>query len=373
MRISLARRTLLHDWRRFAAAIAALALSGMLMLVQLGLMYGMFDTFTVVMRKAHADLWVTSPDVESFELSLDVPARFEGRFWAHPDVLDVAPLGQTQGVWRRGAIKQVAQIIEVPTRADSAASLDGFTPDLLAALREPGAVVLDRVDAGKLGARAGEFAEINSHRVHVVGTVEGYRAAFGAYVFASHATMRFLGADEWANPYYLLRLRDPARAQIVREQLRPRDASAPYTVWLPADLAHQSQLYWLLDSGSGVSFGFSVVIALLVGLGVTSQTLRGAVLGQLRELAALRALGIGVARLRGLVVEQAAWVGVAGVGVMLVLTAALWSLAHIVHVALSFPIWTVIGAILFVIFIALGSSVASMGVLYRTQPAELLR
>lgn len=373
MAISLARRTLWHDRRRFTAAIAALALSGLLMLVQVGLMFGMFDTFTVMITKSRADLWVTSPEVLSFEFSLDVPARFEGRFWSHPDVVDVSAFVQTGGEWRRGAIRQFATVIQVPPRVDSAASLAGFTPSLLEKLREPGTVVVDRVDAGKLGVKVGDLAEINSRRIRVVGLVDGYRAAVGAYVFASPSTLRLIGDDESANPFYLLRLRDSARKRIVRDELQPRDAVAPYSVWLKEDLARVSQQFWLLESGSGVSFAFSGLIAVLVGLGVTSQTLRGAVLGQLHELAALRALGVGVTQLRRVVMALAAWIGLLGILFMGILTLALWCLAQFVHVALSFPLWTLLTAAGFVLLIALAAGIASTAVLYRTQPADLLR
>ena len=82
---------------------------------------------------------------------------------------------------------------------------------------------------------------------------------------------------------------------------------------------------------------------------------------------------MGAAKLRGFVVEQALWVGVMGVAVMAALTLALWCLARIVHVALSFPAWTLVAAAGFVLLIALVASLASIGVLYKTQPADLLR
>src|SRR6185436_8783627 len=106
-----------------------------------------------------------------------------------------------------------------------------------------------------------------------------------------------------------------------------------------ADLATQSKLYWGVESGSGVACAVSAVIAVRVGLFIRSQTCRGAVLAQLRELAALRALGVGAAKLRGFVVEQALWVAVMGVAVMAAMPLALWCLSRVVHVALSFPAW----------------------------------
>ena len=61
-KVSIARRTLIYDWRRYAAAVAALGLSGLLMLAQIGLLFGQFATFTVTLRQSNADLIVTSGD-----------------------------------------------------------------------------------------------------------------------------------------------------------------------------------------------------------------------------------------------------------------------------------------------------------------------
>jgi putative ABC transport system permease protein len=373
MAVSLARRTLVHEWRRFTAAIAALALAGLLILVQVALTFGMFDTYTVTINRANADLWVTSPDVQSFDSSMDVAERFEGRFWAHPDIAEVATVSQLFGTWRAGTIQQQVMVIGLPERTESPANLLGFTAQMLAALREPGSIYVDRADANKLGVRPGDFAEINRNRVRVIGLVDGYRSAFGAYAFASRATLRLLGDDQSATPFYLLTVRDGVDPRRVRDSLRPHDAAAPYTVWLAADLIHTSQNFWLLESGSGASFAFSGFIALLVGMGVTSQTLRGAVLSQLRELAALRALGVGAASLRAVVVEQAAWVGLVAVISMLALSGVSWLIGHATAVALRFPLWTLVAGSVGVVVIALISSLFAIRALYRSEPVELLR
>ncbi len=64
----------------------------------------------------------------------------------------------------------------------------------------------------------------------------------------------------------------------------------------------------------GLLLGFSIFLAVLIGIGVTSQTLRGAILSNIREFASLRALGISMGSLRLIVMELSFWVGVAGLG-----------------------------------------------------------
>ena len=57
----------------------------------------------------------------------------------------------------------------------------------------------------------------------------------------------------------------------------------------------------------------TMVLALLVGLAVTSETLYAAVLAQSKEFAVLEALGIHRRHVGGLVLAQSFWLGVGGI------------------------------------------------------------
>jgi putative ABC transport system permease protein len=56
--ISLARLTLLREWRRFMPAILAVGFAGLLVLMQLVLLLGIFRTVSVYIDRSSADLWV---------------------------------------------------------------------------------------------------------------------------------------------------------------------------------------------------------------------------------------------------------------------------------------------------------------------------
>ena len=137
-------------------------------------------------------------------------------------------------------------------------------------------------------------------------------------------------------------------------------------------LSTLSQTYWLMESGTGVGFLFSTLLGLAVGVAITSQTLSAAVLGSLREYATLRALGVPLAALRAVVLEQSFWIGLAGLAVTAIAAALLLSAAASV-VAVAVPWWAAVGTAAFTLLVALGSGMLSLGPLLKTEPAELLR
>lgn len=374
--VSLARQSLLYEWRRFAAAILTLAFSGLLILIQVGLLLGQLDSFTLPIRRARADLWVTAPNVSSWEQSTIVATRSEGRFWTHPGVVDVQEMGLGQGEWRTGDGKrQSVMVIGVGVQRGSLSEMEGFAPETLAILARPDTVVIDRTDAEKLGASIGGTAEISGVKVTIGGFVRSFRSNVMPLVFASQATLRHLNQD-WSGygpPYFLLKLDPLFDPAAVRDELKANGGTQAYDVATPNDLVFRSGQFWLEESGSGTSFAFSMLLAMFVGVGVTSQTLRGAITASLKEYAALRALGVKVARLRGIVLEQSLWVALAGIALMGIAAGALAALAWTAGIPLSMPWWISLPTALFVALIAGLSGMLSLSVLYRSEPADLLR
>lgn len=376
-RVSLARASLRHEWKRYLAAVLAVAFAGLLVIVQLGLLIGMFATSTQVVDKARADLWVVEGKTQSFDLARAMPARIEMRLRAHPEVVTVQTLAFAGGDWRGpGGGKVLVMVTGFDVTDGSLGLPHDFDPATRRALREVGAVVVDEVDLGKLGVAIGDTAEINGRRVRVVGTTSGMRAIGGANIFASKATVASLSAAEKGpetEGYFLIRLADPSRIETVQRELQALSLPEEFLVLRPDELSAMTQLYWLVESGAGAGFGFSAVLGLLVGVAITSQTLRGALLASIREYATLRALGVPARALRRVVMEQSFWVGVAGLVVTALTTWAVAALADAATVAVAFPWWTIAGTALFTVSVALVSGLFSLGPLYRTEPAELLR
>ncbi len=376
-RVSLARRSLVYEWKRYLAAVLAVAFSGLLVLVQLGLLLGMFRTFTAVVDQANADLWVVEGRTESFDLAREMPRRYEMRLRTHPEVESVQPMAFGWTDWRRpDGGKATIYVIGLDVGPGSLSLPRSFDERLRRALEPAGSVVVDAADLGKLGVKIGDVAEVSGHRVRVAGITHGMRAIGGANVFLSRETAATVLGDGFSgdrSAYFLLRLRDPARAEAVKRALQPAGEPPPYQVLRPAELSALSQAYWVRESGAGTSFAFSTLLGLVVGIVITSQTLRGAILAALREYATLRALGVPLGALRAVVLEQAFWVGVAGIALTAVLTAVVVALATWWSIPIALPLWSVATAVVLTLAVALLSGLLALAPLRRTEPAELLR
>ena len=377
MIVSLARASLIHEWRRYLAAILAVSFAGLLVVIQLALLLGMFGSVSLAIEQSSATLWIGYRNTQSIDLGRDMPPGSDLQAWQNPSVTAVERLHMGFGDWRRDdGVAIGATIHAIDTRPTALAFAHLLTPEQRSQLDEPDTVLIDRADLSKLNTQLGGLAEINGKRVRVVGVVNGIRAIGGVNVLASFSTARridpgFITGDE--TTYFLVNLKDDADANAVAHELNDRHPYKRYSVWLARDFSIQSQLYWLMESGAGTGAGVATLLGLIVGVVITSQTLAASVLASIKEFAALRALGISRTTLRQIVLEQAFWIGLAGLLITAVLTLLTGWLAHLLSISMKFPLWLLGSSSGIILLIALGSGWYSLGALYKADPATLLR
>lgn len=373
---SLALKSLIYEWRRFAPAMVAVAFSGLLVLLQAGIILGIFSLSSQYVTRSGADLWIGYPGVQSLDLGRPLSGPAEVFSLMNPHVTRLEPFLWGSGEWRtrsRGMVN--VYVVGIDTRPDGMALSDALTPVQRTTLTEPDAVLVDAADLYKLQVEVGDTAEINGRFVRVVGVTEGLRALGGVNVIASLATTRRL--DPAAGPngrvaYLLAKLDDPASGAEVAAALNIGGAGRGFEALTTTAFARRTTLYWLVESGAGVAFIFGSVVAILVAGVITSQTLSAAVAGSIREYAALRALGFSMSALRRIVVAQSAWVGAAGLAVAGVLTLllVLAAGAGAVPIVLTIPMILVAGGL--VMLTALGSGALALRRVAQADPAVLL-
>jgi len=375
--VALARKTLVYEWRRFLPAMLAVGFAGLLQLLQIALVLGIFGSTSLYVTGSSADVWVGYPGTQSVGLGRSIDADVQSRLRMDPQVQRIEPYLWVDGDWRgpreTGGVSVFVSGID--PAADGLMFSRVLPPALRARLAEPDAIIIDRSALDQLGVTIGQGATINGHRVRVVGVSSGLRALGGVNVLCSLDTARQLDNDTTDNgPTYLIAsLRDPAQADVVAARLRGATSFGPYTTWSARDFAQRSVRYWLFDTGAGAGVMFLAGIVFLVGAAITSQTLIAAVNGSIREYATLNALGVGVGALRKVVLEQAFWVGFLGLlgasvlGIVLLLLAR----SQDVPVVLNAP--AALACIALVMGLAAVSGLAAMRSLRRADPATLLR
>ena len=169
-----------------------------------------------------------------------------------------------------------------------------------------------------------------------------------------------------------MRIRDPSQAIVVRDQLNAISNGA-YRAWSKPDLAAANRKALMGQQIIGIFLGFSLFLGLLIGVGITSQTLRGAILASIKEFASLRALGVSLGSLSKIVLELSLWVGVAGLLATAVFTFGVYVLASNLGMPMGFPMPWVITVVILLTVISILSGLFSLGVLKKSQPADLLR
>jgi putative ABC transport system permease protein len=221
----------------------------------------------------------------------------------------------------------------------------------------------------------GEVAEINKLRVRVVGTVRGFQGHNFIYIFCSLETARRMLPDFDRHRdlamCVLARCRNPADAPAVVQRLRERYPDMG--VYTRTELSRRVQLYWLFRSTGGTVMLCTIILALLVGMIVTSQTLYAAVLASLREYAVLDALGIRRLRLVGLVMAQSFWIGALGVVLALPVTFTLSGVALFVRTRILLPGELLLVTVGLTMSMALLSGLSALRPLRHVEPATLLR
>ncbi len=390
--MSLALSTLLYEWRRYMAAVMALALSGLLVLAMTGVFIGIGKGFTATIERSSADIIIMQPGATSLMGGPSgVPRRFIPLAYRNPQVIEVQPLDGAGGSFqsvknvdatmsqadraRQGAPKQeFVQASIIDTTPGAVTIPTDYSPELVDALRQPYTVAIDETALVKLGVKLGDKALYNGQTVTVVGVTRGYPNMMGATIVMSRDTLRMLGQADTGPRVgpLMIKLRDPNRAMLVAAQLNAL-GDGQWKAWTRQELADANAGAMFEEGILVIIIGGCVVLGTIIGVAITWQTLRGAIMANIKEFASLRALGVGMGSLNRIVMELSFWVGLVGVAAAIGLTllVQMLAMANAVIIALPPVLLIIVGGGLVVI--AMLSGLLSLGILKNSQPADLLR
>jgi putative ABC transport system permease protein len=376
MRKPYSLKILWHGRNRFLPAILAVSFSAVLIAVQSGVLLGTLAVTSRPIDHASAQIWIGIRDMPSIELGHPIPEAWLFRLQAQPEVEEVEGYLYEFAYWHKPAGgSEHCCIIGARLDGSSLGAVNDLTPQMRTLLTEPGAIVVDATDLGRLGLThgVGECAEIMGKKVRVVGLVHGFKSIWGPYVFCSMETARRLltmyGTDQYQ--YILAQCRRNEDVPAVVERLQSRYPEM--TVLSDRDFSIQTRLYWLTRTRIGVALGLTSILALIVGLVITSQTLYAATAASLREYAVLRALGLPRWRISTLVVSQSFWIGLGGVSASIPGALLLGHFAGFVGAEIQLPLWLLTATVAITMTIALISGLLALRSLRLVEPANLLR
>jgi len=379
--VSLALATLIYEWRRYLAAVIALAFSGLLILAEVGMFVGIGKSFTATIDRSPADIFVIAPRAESLmNDDASLPRRIMPLIYLHPQVVQVSDMAGSGAMFRnfpKGGekVKQnYVQLMAVDLDPGAVTWPTDYGQDIRQALSVPFSVVIDETAQKALGVKLGDKAILNGHVVKIRALLHNYANVNRPMLILSRNTLSLIGqqtSTDRTGPL-LVRVRDPKRTIEVRDQLNAM-GKGQFRAWTKKELADANDKALMKEQIIGLMMNFTIILGFCIGVGITWQTLRGAILANIKEFASLRALGVSVGSLRKVVLELAFWVGVVG---LLATGVFVWGVAQLGKaggVPMAFPPEYIVMAVALLMIIALGSGLLSLGILKKSQPADLLR
>jgi putative ABC transport system permease protein len=373
--IDVALRILLHDRAKVAASVLGVAFSVALVLVQVGLFRGLLANATVTIERADADIWITSRNTPNVDFPHYFPDSYVQRVRSVPGVAQAdnllvayvgmqLPTGAEETVLVYGLDSPTTWRLPWET-------VEGQPEDL----RRGRTMLLDDSATRRCGAfRIGERREMFGQRLEIVGRTRGALSFTTMPIaFTSFTVAQGLEPGQFGGrtAYILVKLAPGAVAGEVVEELRRR---LPYNdVHLRADWARRTRDYWIVNTGLGFNMALTVLLGIIVGVTVVSQTLYAATLDHTREFGMLKAIGAENGHVQRLIALQACFAALAGFALGIVPVFVLRALARGVGLDLVLTVELALTVLVAAIVLCLAASLLTFRRITRIDPALVFR
>ena len=379
--MSLALSTLLFEWRRYLAAVIALALAGVLMLALSAMFIGILQSFTATIDKSRAQVIILPAAASSLGGPGGgggaLPKRTVPLIYRHPEVVEVQDLpGDFGRFFGPGQTNPtMVNVMVIDTSPNGVTLPDDFTDDMRRAIEPPYNVGVDSSAVKQLGVKLGDEASINGRTVRIALIMDGYANSQAPGVVMSRQTQRLMGsANDDTYGLLMVRIKNTSEKDIKRvvDELNAM-ADGQYKAWAKEALAAATVKDAMSEGLLAIILGFMSIIGFVIGVVITWQTLRGAILANIKEFASLRALGVSIGQLRGVVMELSFWVGILGIAASAVLMVGITFLAKSANIPMGFELGSSIQTGVLLLLISIMSGALTLGALKKGEPADLLK
>ena len=311
-----ALRMLVADRAKYLGLVFAIAFSTFLLENQTSIFAGIMKrTANRILDVTDAEVWVMDPATEYFDETKALKDTDLLRVRGVPGVAWAVRLLKDLPVARTAAGRfNQAVVIGVDD-----ASLAGAPRRMLAGswerLREPGSIVIDqagfRLLFGDAPLRTGDILELNDRRATVVGISDAAPPFTNFPIMHARYTeaREFNGRRRTELSFVIARPQDGVSAATLAERIA---AATGLRARTSRDFAWDCIRYYLANTGIPVNFGITIAIAVIVGLVVSGQTFYLFTVENLRQFAALKAIGVTNSRLARMVLLQAGVAGFSG-------------------------------------------------------------
>jgi putative ABC transport system permease protein len=383
--LHLALKMLFGDRGKFLLLISGITFSTLLMTQFPSVFCGIMTWTYANMINSRAEIWVMDPKAEQ---SLDnKPLRdtdvnrvrsVEGVAWAAPYFQ-----GALQARMPDGNFKLITLVgLDATTLAGAPTQvLQGQLDDL----RFPNTVFtdefgLERFSEGQRGPDGAprqigveDVIEINDREARIVGVVRTRRSFTGGpFVFTTYDRAVLYAPQQRKMLTFILAAPQPG---VSAAEAARRISAETGLLALTEEEFRWSTIWWYVrNTGIPFAVGSIVIIGALVGMIIVAQTFYSFVLENLRNFAALKAMGASNGRVTAMLIAQALTTGFLGFGLGLgIATLALRGFVRLGKVGVYTPWQLPVAVFVVVMLISVGAALLGILRVARTEPAVVFR
>lgn len=366
---------------RLTIALAGVAFAVILMSMQLGFQDALYRSAVNVHMRLESDLVFVHPHYNVLALPTVFPRVRLYQALGTAGVASVTPVYAGIVPWKNPDTGRARNIflLGIDPVAD-VFDASGVRRNLQL-VRYPDVVLFDafsRAEFGPVAARLNAGTEVSTEVQHRAVTVRGLfemGTSFGidGTVYTSDLNYLRINPSQPASHVSigLLRLVPGADPQAVQARLRAR-LPPDVRILTKQEFMDQEVTYWATSTPIGFVFTFGVVMGLVVGMIIVYQILFADISDHLKEYATLKALGYTNRYLAGVVVMEAAILGVAGFVPGLVICSQLFAFtAQVTMLPMALEVGRASQVLLLTLGMCWGSGMIAMRKLRAADPADV--
>ena len=310
-----------HKPMRLVVALIGISFAVLLIMMQLGFRSALFESAVRFHERLNYDIALFSPDSVFIVRPQPFSIRRLYQALGVESVTKVSPLYIFPAVWKNpwtNGRRSLSAFGFNPE--DNILDVEGFN-DRKHLLKQQDVVLFDAAARPEFGPVAESFlsgekviTEINNREIEVVDLYTmGTSFGIDASIMTSTDNWLRLFPSRSRNEIQmgLIHLKEGADINLVRDHLRdylPKDV----LVMSKQDFVEREHNYWNTATPIGYIFAFGAIMGFIVGAIIVYQILFADVSEHLNEYATLRALGYSNGFISGIVIQQAAIIGVLG-------------------------------------------------------------
>jgi putative ABC transport system permease protein len=370
----LATRNLFHDKIRLVVTLTGIVFAVVLIVVELGLYVGFRARTSLLIDNSKADLWVTSPHVPFFEVSVPFNESNLYRVKATPGVAGaVKYVLRAMRLSRLDGVEHQVQVVGFDPSGGMGAPwnvVEGSVENL----KTTDGVIIDESYKKQLGMyQIGDLAEINGHRARVVAFTRGVRSfAPAPYVFTSFEdALNYAGLPESQTSFLLVKIVPGANVEMVRREILARLKEVD--VLTTPEFSYRTQNYWTLATGAGLAILLAAALGMVVGFVVVAQTIYATTQDHLKEFGTLKAMGASNGYVYKVILKQATISALMGYALGIIISSVLVYIAKPAGAPVLMNSWIILGTFLLTLFMCIGAAVISINKVMRLDPAMVFK